>query len=250
MVNYNDQLPAAVSAITIAVDGHSGSGKSTMAKTLASRLGYLFVDTGAMYRAVTLYAMRHEMLLTDTHTVDETALPAAIGQIEITFVTDENGKRCTHLNGENVEAEIRSTAIASWVSQIAALPFVRTRLVALQQAMGQHGGVVMDGRDIGTVVFPHAELKVFVTADLEARAERRLRQNQSKGDMRDTYEVILENLKQRDFTDEHRPVGPLRLTDEYLLLDNTHLTEQQQNDLLFLFAKAAIVAADKTRKKS
>jgi len=215
--------------ITIAIDGHSSCGKSTMAKALARRVGYVYVDTGAMYRSVTLYALRHGLFAADGSINTET-LRAAMADI----VIDQrliDGTTTTFLNGENVEREIRSLEVSNHVSPIAALDFVRTALVAQQQRMGQDGGIVMDGRDIGTVVFPHAELKIFVTASAEVRARRRYDELQQKG-MAADYEAILKNVEERDYIDSHREVSPLRQAPDALLLDNSHMTIAEQDEWL------------------
>ena len=215
--------------ITIAIDGHSSCGKSTMAKALARRVGYVYVDTGAMYRSVTLYALRHHLFADDgsIRTEElEAALPAIV--IDQRLV---DGKTTTFLNGENVEREIRTLEVSNHVSPIAALPFVRTALVAQQQRMGQNGGIVMDGRDIGTVVFPHAELKNFVTASAEVRAQRRYDELKEKG-MPADYQDILKNVQERDYIDSHREVSPLRQADDALLLDNSQMTIAQQDEWL------------------
>ena len=214
--------------ITIAIDGHSSCGKSTMAKDLARRIGYIYVDTGAMYRAVTLYAMR-QGLFSDTGAIDTERLQQQIEHINISFVLNEaTGRPDTYLNGECVEGEIRGMAVSSRVSPIAALPFVREALVARQQQMGKDKGVVMDGRDIGTVVFPDAELKVFVTASAEVRAERRFKELTAKGEAAD-YAEILRNVQERDYIDSHREVAPLRPADDAVILDNSTMTIPEQN---------------------
>lgn len=215
--------------IVIAIDGYSSCGKSTMAKNLARRLGYVYVDTGAMYRAVTLYALRHQLFKADGE-VDAASLQRAMPDIRISFQFNaQTGKPDTYLNDELVEQEIRTMQVSEKVSKIAALPFVRTALVALQQRMGVDKGIVMDGRDIGTVVFPHAELKVFVTASAEVRAQRRYDELQLKG-MPARYDDILKNVQERDYIDSHREVSPLRKADDAIELDNSNLTidEQQQ----------------------
>ena len=215
--------------IIIAIDGHSSCGKSTMAKELARRVGYIYVDTGAMYRSVTLYALRHDLFREDgTILTDE--LEEALKDILIEQKLVD-GKTTTFLNGENVELEIRSLEVSNHVSPIAALPFVRTALVAQQQRMGQEGGIVMDGRDIGTVVFPNAELKIFVTASAEVRAQRRYDELKEKG-MPADYDDILKNVQERDYIDSHREVSPLRQADDALLLDNSHMTIPEQNEWL------------------
>jgi len=222
--------------ITIAIDGHSSCGKSTMAKELARKVGYVYVDTGAMYRCVTLFALRHQLFTADG-TVLEEQLREAMPQIEI----DQrliDGKTTTFLNGENVEREIRNLEVSNHVSPIAAIPFVRTALVAQQQKMGREGGIVMDGRDIGTTVFPNAELKIFVTASAEVRAQRRYDELQQKG-MPADYADILKNVQERDYIDSHREVSPLRQADDALLLDNSHMTIDEQNQwLMEQFEKA------------
>lgn len=215
--------------IVIAIDGYSSCGKSTMAKNLARQLGYVYVDTGAMYRAVTLYALRHQLFKADGE-VDAASLQRAMSDIRISFqFNKQTGKPDTYLNDELVEQEIRTMQVSERVSKIAALPFVRTALVAQQQRMGKDKGIVMDGRDIGTVVFPHAELKIFVTASAEVRAQRRYDELQQKG-MPARYDAILKNVQERDYIDSHREVSPLRKADDAIELDNSNLTidEQQQ----------------------
>ena len=217
--------------ITIAIDGHSSCGKSTMAKELARRVGYIYVDTGAMYRSVTLYALRNSLFREDGSIKTE-ELEAQLPDIHISFeLNAETGRPDTYLNGECVEQTIRSLEVSNHVSPIAALGFVREAMVAQQQQMGQGGGVVMDGRDIGTVVFPHAELKVFVTASAEVRAQRRYDELQQKG-MPADYADILKNVQERDYIDSHREVSPLRQADDALLLDNSHMTIPEQNEWL------------------
>ena len=217
--------------ITIAIDGHSSCGKSTMAKDLARRVGYIYVDTGAMYRSVTLYALRHDLFREDGSILTD-ELQQQMPDIHITFqLNEETGRPDTYLNGECVEQQIRSLEVSNHVSPIAALGFVREAMVAQQQLMGQGGGVVMDGRDIGTVVFPNAELKVFVTASAEVRAQRRYDELQQKG-MPADYEDILKNVQERDYIDSHREVSPLRQADDALLLDNSHMTIPEQNEWL------------------
>ena len=202
-----------------------------MAKDLAQRVGYIYVDTGAMYRSVTLYALRHNMFSADG-SINTEMLKEQMPQIVITFqLNAETGRPDTYLNGVCVEQLIRSLEVSSHVSPIAALPFVREAMVAQQQQMGQGGGVVMDGRDIGTVVFPDAELKVFVTASAEVRAQRRYDELQQKG-MPADYADILKNVQERDYIDSHREVGPLRQAPDALLLDNSHMTIAEQNEWL------------------
>lgn len=199
-----------------------------MAKDLAKAIGYTYIDTGAMYRAVTLYALRHQLFAGDQ--IDEAALQAALPALEIAFrMNAESGRSDTYLNGENVEKEIRGMEVANHVSPVAALGFVRKALVAKQQAMGKEKGIVMDGRDIGTVVFPEAELKLFVTASPEVRAQRRVDELKAKG-MPASYEEVLANVKQRDFIDSTRAESPLRQVPDAVVLDNSHmsLAEQKQ----------------------
>ena len=216
--------------ITIAIDGHSSCGKSTMAKDLAREVGYVYVDTGAMYRCVTLYALRHG-LFTDGG-IDEDALRRALPDLHISFKFNaEAGRPDTYLNGELVERDIRTMEVSSHVSPIATLGFVREAMVAQQQLMGRDKGVVMDGRDIGTVVFPDAELKIFVTASAEVRAQRRYDELQQKG-MPADYTDILKNVQERDYIDSHREVSPLRQADDALLLDNSHMTIAEQKQWL------------------
>ena len=225
--------------ITIAIDGHSSCGKSTMAKDLAREVGYVYVDTGAMYRCVTLYALRNG-LFTDNG-INEDELRRQMDNIHITFrFNAEAGRPDTYLNGELVEREIRTMEVSNHVSPIATLGFVRQAMVAQQQEMGRGGGVVMDGRDIGTVVFPHAELKIFVTASAEVRAQRRYDELRQKG-MDADYADILKNVQERDYIDSHREVSPLRQADDALLLDNSEMTIAQQKEwLLEQFRKATL----------
>ena len=214
--------------ITIAIDGHSSCGKSTMAKDLARAIGYIYVDTGAMYRAVTLFALRNGLFDADDN-LDVERLEALLPEAQISFaLNEETGKPDTYLNGECVEKEIRGMEVSNRVSIVSAIGFVRERLVEQQQQMGAEKGVVMDGRDIGTVVFPDAELKVFVTASAEVRAERRYKELLGKGEEAD-YEEILQNVKERDYLDSHREVSPLRKADDAIELDNSHLTIPEQN---------------------
>lgn len=226
--------------ITIAIDGHSSCGKSTMAKSLARELGYIYVDTGAMYRAVTLYALRDGLMNAETKQIDTDALLSRIGDVSVSFAYDDEGRMQTLLNGEIVEQEIRQMTVSNCVSPIAALPFVRERLVAMQQQMGLEGGIVMDGRDIGTVVFPNAELKVFVTASAQVRAQRRLAELQGKGDTTTTFDEVLKNVEERDYIDSHREVSPLRQAEDALLLDNSDMTIPEQNQLLRSWAEERI----------
>ena len=217
--------------ITIAIDGHSSCGKSTMAKDLAREVGYVYVDTGAMYRSVTLYALR-EGLFNEDGSVNTAALEAEMPNIRIGFkFNPETGRPDTYLNDECVEKEIRSLEVSSHVSPIAAIPFVRTAMVAQQQQMGKDKGVVMDGRDIGTTVFPDAELKIFVTASAEVRAQRRFDELKAKG-MPADFDDILKNVEERDYLDSHREVSPLRQADDAILLDNSEMTIPEQKEWL------------------
>lgn len=215
--------------IIIAIDGYSSCGKSTMAKELAKALGYIYVDTGAMYRCVTLYAMENGLF--SGKSLDSDALEQRIDEISISFQLDENGKANATLNGRVVENDIRSMAVSQCVSMVAKQPFVRKRLVEQQQAMGKDKGIVMDGRDIGTTVFPDAELKFFVTATAEVRAERRYTELIDKG-MEADYAQILKNVKERDYIDSHREVSPLRMADDAILLDNSRMTRDEQRQWL------------------
>lgn len=213
--------------IVIAIDGFSSCGKSTMAKDLAREVGYIYVDTGAMYRAVTLFAMRNDVFDAEGN-IDETRLKALLPDVKLTFqLNNETKLPEVCLNGENVERYIRTLEVSQHVSPIAALPFVREKLVEQQQAMGNEKGIVMDGRDIGTVVFPNAELKIFVTASAEIRAQRRFKELEAKG-MPADFDKILQNVEQRDYIDTHRETSPLRQADDALVLDNSHLTIAEQ----------------------
>ncbi len=217
--------------ITIAIDGHSSCGKSTMAKQLAKDLGYIYVDTGAMYRAITLFSMQHGYI-SDNRSIDEDRLHKALQSIDIAFVfRDEYKRPVVHLNGKCVEEEIRSIEVSRNVSLIAALPFVRTAMVEKQREMGKAKGVVMDGRDIGTTVFPDAELKIFVTASAEVRAQRRYDELVERS-MPADYDEILANVKERDYIDSHREVSPLRMADDAVLLDNSNMTRDEQQQWL------------------
>ncbi len=214
--------------ITIAIDGYSSCGKSTMAKALAKKIGYVYVDTGAMYRSVTLFALRNGLFNADG-SVKADDLKKMLPQVNVSFkLNAATGLPETYLNGEMVERDIRGMEVSSHVSPIAAIPFVREALVAQQKAMGKEKGVVMDGRDIGTVVFPDAELKIFVTASPEVRAKRRYDELQAKGQPAD-YDDILKNVQQRDYIDTHREVSPLRQAEDAIVLDNSHMTIEEQD---------------------
>lgn len=218
--------------ITIAIDGFSSCGKSTMAKALAKKLSYVYIDTGAMYRAVTLFALRHQLFNADG-TVKEKELKALMPDIHIRFQLDPaTGNPRTILNDECVEKEIRGMEVSQHVSPIAAIPFVREALVAQQQAMGKEKGIVMDGRDIGTTVFPDAELKIFVTASAQVRAQRRYDELKAKG-MPADFNDILKNVQERDYIDTHREVSPLKKADDAVELDNGNMTIAEQNQWLY-----------------
>lgn len=220
-----------MSKIIIAIDGHSSCGKSTMAKALAQQVGYIYVDSGAMYRAVTLFALREQLFNADG-SVQAEALQARMSEVKVHFKLDpDTHLPVTYLNEERVEDEIRTLEVSQHVSPIAALPFVREAMTAAQQTMGEEKGIVMDGRDIGTAVFPHAELKIFVTASAEVRAQRRFDELQAKG-LPASYEDILKNVQERDYIDSHREVSPLRQAEDALVLDNSHLTREEQNQWL------------------
>lgn len=212
--------------IIIAIDGHSSCGKSTFAKAIAARLGYIFIDTGAMYRAVTLYALEHGAI--NSGIVDESQVVSMLGDIEIDFrFNPERGASDIYVNGDLVEGKIRSIEVSNCVSAVSSIAEVRAMLVAMQQQMGQRRGVVMDGRDIGTVVFPEAELKIYMTADPMVRAERRFKELTAKGD-KVTIEEIYENVVSRDKADMTRAISPLRRADDAIILDNSHMSVEQQ----------------------
>lgn len=224
--------------IVIAIDGHSSSGKSTMAKDLAREIGYIYIDTGAMYRAVTLYALQHHYI--QGNVIDEEALKADMDKIDISFQYNaETGRPDTFLNGKKVEKEIRTMEVSDKVSPIAALGFVRRAMVAKQQEIGKAKGVVMDGRDIGTVVFPDAELKLFVTASPEVRARRRWEELQAKGESV-SYEEVLANVKKRDYIDSTRAESPLRQAPDAIVLDNSNMMIAEQKQWLMRQVKAII----------
>lgn len=212
--------------IIIAIDGHSSCGKSTFAKAIAARLGYIFIDTGAMYRAVTLYALEHGAI--NSGIVDESQVVAMLPQIEIDFRFNPlRGASDIYVNGDLVEGKIRTIEVSNCVSAVSSIAEVRAKLVAMQQRMGERRGVVMDGRDIGTVVFPEAELKIYMTADPMVRAERRFKELTAKGD-NVTIEEIYENVVSRDKADMTRAISPLRKADDAIVLDNSHMSVEQQ----------------------
>ncbi len=216
--------------VIIAVDGYSSSGKSTMARALARRLGYRYIDSGAMYRAVTLAALENGLIDADNK-VDTDGLMKLLPEIKIDFEVMPDGKQATTLNGKNVESDIRGMEVSGKVSVIAAIPEVRHALVAMQQSFGLSKGIVMDGRDIGTTVFPSAEIKLFVNAPAETRAERRYKELTDKG-ISTTFEEVLENIKQRDRLDETRAESPLRRAEDAIDIDNSGLTIEEQDRLI------------------
>lgn len=216
--------------IVIAVDGHSSCGKSTVAKAVAKKLGIAYIDTGAMYRAVTLYALRHGMVDGDTPNAD--AIAAKLDDINISFRFDqEQGRNTTYLNGEDVEDEIRGMKVSGLVSPVSAIPAVRAKLTEWQRAMGRDQSVIMDGRDIGTTVFPDADLKIFMTARPEVRARRRYDELRAKGQEADLAE-ILHNVEERDRQDSTRAVSPLRKAEDAIVLDNSDMTREEQFDFI------------------
>lgn len=233
--------------LIVAIDGFSSSGKSTMARAFARRVGYKYVDTGAMYRAVTLYALRHDMA--SDGQVDTGRLVAALPQIHVGFApAGADGVSHCLLNGEDVEREIRDLPVSEHVSPVAAIPQVRRFLVAEQQTMGREKGIVMDGRDIGTTVFPQAELKVFVNASPETRAMRRYKEMVAKGEHPD-YEEVVRNIRERDHIDSTRAESPLRQAPDAILLDNDNMTlEQQEQWLCERFQEAMKAVCAGTRK--
>ena len=225
--------------IIVAIDGFSSCGKSTMAKELAREAGYIYVDTGAMYRAVSLFCIQNGWLTESEINTDE--IEKNIQNIQIEFRPNNEGKADTYLNGVNVETEIRTLAVANGASRISTLGFVRRELVRQQQLMGLNKGIVMDGRDIGTVVFPDAELKIFLTASSEIRAQRRLDEMAAKGETVN-YEEVLSNVKERDERDQNRAESPLRKADDAVVIDNSHLSRDEQREILrTLFAEKTLV---------
>lgn len=221
--------------IIIAIDGYSSCGKSTFAKAIAAKLGYIFIDTGAMYRAVAYYTSMHGAI--ENHGgVDAAKVVELLPQIKITFLFNaERGASDIYVNGERVEDQIRTIEVSNLVSAVSSIAQVRTKLVAMQQEMGRQGGVVMDGRDIGTVVFPNAQLKIFMTADAHIRAERRYQELSAKGDSV-SLEAIEANIRERDTADENRAISPLRRAEDAILLDNSHMSvEEQMNWFLTLY---------------
>jgi cytidylate kinase len=215
--------------LTIAVDGFSSCGKSTMAKSLAKKLGYTYIDSGAMYRAVSLYCIKNNII--NDNIIDETALREQISNIDVEFRKGEDGNPVTYLNGENIESRIRTLEVSNVVSAVSAIPFVREAMVRLQQKAGENGGVIMDGRDIGTVVFPKADLKIFVTADASVRAKRRYDELVEKCQP-EPFDEILKNIEMRDMLDQTRAVSPLKQADDAIVLDNGLMTIEQQDKWL------------------
>lgn len=212
--------------LTIAIDGYSSCGKSTFAKAVAKELGYLYIDSGAMYRAVTLFCMRKGLVNRDA--ADRRGIVAEIENINIDFVFNPAiGEYETYLNSENVEREIRSMEVTSYVSLVSQVPEIRTRMVELQRQMGISKGIVMDGRDIGTVVFPEADIKIFMTASVDIRAKRRFDELKGKGIVAE-FEDIKNNIVARDIADENRDISPLRRADDAIVLDNSRMTVRQQ----------------------
>ena len=225
--------------LTIAIDGHSSTGKSTLAKALAKSMGYVYVDSGAMYRAVALFVLRKGWVSKENG-CDAVAIESTLDQVQITFELDAAGVNATFLNGQRVEEEIREMAVSHVVSHVAKLSEVRRYLVALQQAMGRNGGVVMDGRDIGTVVFPNAELKIFMTASDDVRAARRKAELDFKGqDV--TFQEVLENLKSRDKADMERSDSPLIAAEDARTLDNSTMNREDQFELVLGWAQSLLV---------
>ena len=226
--------------IIVAIDGHSSCGKSTMAKWLAKEVGYIYVDTGAMYRTITLFALRNNLITPSG--IDEPRLEKALSEVRVSFTLDpQTNLPLACLNGEIVEKEIRGMQVSSNVSPIAALPCVREVMTKQQQQMGLDKGIVMDGRDVGTVVFPNAELKIFVTASAEVRAQRRYDELIDKGETNISFEDILRNVKERDYIDSHREISPLRQAPDALVLDNSSLSREEQNQWLLSQFKARTV---------
>lgn len=214
--------------IIIAIDGYSSCGKSTMAKAIAKELGYRYIDSGAMYRAVTYFVQQHGMTLDELNGMTEQQIDEMMEHIQITFhVNPETGLSEIFLNGQNIDNKIRDLKVSDWVSPVSAIPAIRHKLVALQQSYGINKGIVMDGRDIGTSVFPHAELKIFMTARPEIRAKRRFDELNNKGFMV-TVDEVFQNIAERDHADTHRSESPLRQAEDAIVLDNSNLTEKEQ----------------------
>ena len=215
--------------IIIAIDGHSSTGKSTLAKQLAKKLGYIYVDSGAMYRAVTLFAIENNYI--DENKFDKDALIYAISSVKIEFKKDKSGTTVLFLNNKEVSSKIRGMQVSNLVSKVAALPEVRQCLVKEQRQMGQHKGIVMDGRDIGTVVFPDAELKIFMTASVQTRTQRRWDELKAKGEQVD-FDAVYENITSRDYKDSTRTDSPLTQAKDARILDNSNLKPKEQFELV------------------
>ncbi|MCD4833544.1 MAG: (d)CMP kinase [Bacteroidales bacterium] len=226
--------------IIIAIDGYSSSGKSTLAKEIAKILNYKYIDSGAMYRAVTLFALRNNLINDSNHQVDEKKLQDLIKQIKIDFRNStERNRQETYLNNENVEDEIREMNVSNNVSFISKIRFVREKMVSFQQEMGKEKGIVMDGRDIGTVVFPNAELKIFMNAKAQIRAERRYLELKEKN-VDVSYEEILKNIEKRDYIDETRDTSPLKKAQDAIELNNSNINKQEQLDWIIGLVKERI----------
>lgn len=229
--------------ITIAIDGHSSCGKSTMAKNLAKELGYVYIDTGAMYRCITYYAMQNG-IIDSLGNIDTQKLQDAIANVHISFkFNPSTGRPDAYLNGVCVEDKIRTLEVSKHVSPVAALGFVRNAMVAQQREMGKNKGVILDGRDIGTVVFPDAELKIFVTASAEIRAKRRYDELTAKGEPC-SYDDILKNVLERDYIDSHREISPLTKAEDAIVLDNSQMTIEEQQEWLLKLTKEVVSASE------
>lgn len=227
-----------MSKIIVAIDGYSSTGKSTVAKRLAKSLGYLYVDTGAMYRAVTLFALENKFIGSDAE--DFVGLKSQLAELEVTFKRDKDTQQFQiHLNGVNVEEKIRTLEVSQYVSKIAAISEIREKLVEQQQLMGKNKGLVMDGRDIGTVVFPNAELKLFMTASPEKRAQRRYKELLDRGE-KVTYDQVLKNVQERDFLDSTRENSPLRKAKDAVVFDNSDMGLDEQFERMFDLANRVI----------
>lgn len=220
--------------IIVAIDGYSSCGKSTIAKQLAKYAGYRYIDTGAMYRAVALYVLQHSAV-----SDQPSAIVAMLPEIHIDFAIQPDGSQHVTLNGEDVEKQIRTLEVGNMASQVAVIPEVRRFLVAQQQAMGKQGGIVMDGRDIGTVVFPNAELKLFLTASPEVRAERRFKELQEKGE-HPVMADVLADVNDRDYRDTHRAESPLRQADDAIVVDNSNMTREEQMQHIYRIFDAKV----------
>jgi CMP/dCMP kinase len=228
--------------IVIAIDGYSSCGKSTMAKAVAKILGYRYIDSGAMYRAVTLFIQQHGITLDELENMTTGQVDAMMDHIHITFqVNPETGLSEVYLNGYNVEKKIRDLQVSEWVSPVSAIPAIRHRLVAQQKSYGINKGIVMDGRDIGTSVFPDAELKIFMTARPGIRAKRRFDELNSKGFMV-TMDEVIKNIEERDYTDTHRAESPLRKADDAIVLDNSFLSEKEQLEFAMMLISNKVLS--------